>query len=198
MNNESQSESQSALESLWQSLNAELRSFFKRRLPDESLADDLIQETFLRLQAQQQKLDEIERLDSWVFRIARNLLVDYYRNEQRSPTRLTEQKNESQAAETESGENHNQHIGKWLREAIEQLPESLRDAVRMYEIESMSQQTIADKLGVSLSGAKSRIQRGRARLKQLLNQCCSLEMDARRNVVAYRQVGPDCNSACCD
>lgn len=186
------------LVAIWQSLHDELRMFFVRRLPNETLADDLLQETFLRLQEQEQKIDEVERLDSWVYRIARNLLVDYYRREQNSPIKSSDLETDNAATKPESAENHNQHLGRWLRDAIERLPVSYREALRMYELESMSQQAIADNLQISLSAAKSRIQRGRSRLKQLLMQCCSLETDSRGNIVDYQQVGTECNSDCCD
>jgi RNA polymerase sigma-70 factor (ECF subfamily) len=64
------------------------------------------------------------------------------------------------------------------------LPETIGDALRMYEIEGLSQAEIANRLGISLSGAKSRVQRGRRRLDELLRDSCRFELDRRGNVIA--------------
>jgi len=63
---------------------------------------------------------------------------------------------------------------------IEQLPEKYRVAIRLSEVEG-AQQDVADRLGLSLSGAKSRIQRGRLLLKGVLVQCCTFHRDRRGN-----------------
>ena len=68
---------------------------------------------------------------------------------------------------------------------IESLPEPYGDAVRLYELDGLPQQAIADRLGLSLSGAKSRVQRGREKLKEQLFACCSFQRDRRGNVIGY-------------
>jgi RNA polymerase sigma-70 factor (ECF subfamily) len=70
----------------------------------------------------------------------------------------------------------------WLGELIEEIPEPYRQAVKMSEIEELPQSKIAARLGLSISGAKSRVQRGRAMLKDVLDQCCTFEFDRRGNV----------------
>ena len=74
---------------------------------------------------------------------------------------------------------------------IAQLPDPYREAVELYELKGMPQQDIADKLGLSLSGAKSRVQRGREKLKSLLFSCCSFEQDRRGNIIGYERKNPD-------
>jgi len=85
----------------------------------------------------------------------------------------------------------------WLDEMIRSLPAGYRDAVQLAEIEGLSQQEVADRLGLSLSGAKSRIQRGREMLKDALDRCCHFEFDSRGNMMDYeprpdRTVCRDC------
>ena len=70
-----------------------------------------------------------------------------------------------------------------LRAFIELLPDTYREAVRLHEVEGLTQREVSDALGLSLSGAKSRIQRGRAELKRLLLDWCHIELDRRGNVV---------------
>jgi RNA polymerase sigma-70 factor (ECF subfamily) len=82
----------------------------------------------------------------------------------------------------------------WLEELIAQLPESYRQAVRLAEMEGLTQQEVADRLDLSLSGAKSRIQRGRAMLKDVLQQCCRFEFDRRGNLM---DIDPQPNRTVC-
>lgn len=65
------------------------------------------------------------------------------------------------------------------------LPEKYRKAVRLADLEGMTQAQLADHLGLSLSGAKSRVQRGREQLKALLTECCKFEFDCRGQIIDY-------------
>ena len=85
----------------------------------------------------------------------------------------------------------------WLDEMIGELPDSYREAVQLSEVEGLSQREVADRIGLSLSGAKSRIQRGRGMLKDALERCCRFEFDGRGNLMGYdpkpdRTVCRDC------
>lgn len=88
----------------------------------------------------------------------------------------------------------------WLPHMIAQLPETYREAVELYELKGDAQKKIADKLGISLSGAKSRVQRGREKLKSLLFDCCTFEQDRRGNLLGYSRNSndgcDDCDESC--
>ena len=84
-----------------------------------------------------------------------------------------------------------------MDEMVRSLPDGYREAVQLAEVEGLPQQAVADRLGLSLSGAKSRIQRGRAMLKDVLQRCCSFELDVRGRVMGCdpkpnQQVCRDC------
>jgi RNA polymerase sigma-70 factor (ECF subfamily) len=70
-----------------------------------------------------------------------------------------------------------------FRRMITELPEPYREAVQLTELEGLTQQELATRLGISLSGAKSRVQRGRAMLKDMLLECCRFEFDRRGGIV---------------
>ena len=84
----------------------------------------------------------------------------------------------------------------WLHELIRSLPDDYRDAVQLSEIEGLSQAEVGVRLGLSLSGAKSRVQRGRALLKRLLQECCHFDFDGRGSVLdcAPRPGGRSCEA----
>jgi len=63
------------------------------------------------------------------------------------------------------------------------LPEPYRKALVLTELEGLTQQELADKVGISLSGAKSWVQRGRQQLKEMLTECCAFEFDRRGGVI---------------
>jgi RNA polymerase sigma-70 factor (ECF subfamily) len=75
------------------------------------------------------------------------------------------------------------------------LPGPYREALLLTEYAGLTQQELAVRAGISLSGAKSRVQRGRERLKQLLLDCCHVELDRRGGIIDYR---PNCAGCSCD
>lgn len=186
--------SQVTTERVWELLSARLGSFIRSRVRDEQTADDLLQETFLRIHRKLGTLDDEQRLFPWVFQIARNLIADHYRSR---PAALPLTEPPAEDAEPEpSSSNCNEVVAGWIPAAIDHLPERYREAVRLYEMEGLSQREVADRLGLSLSGAKSRVQRGRKQLKATLEQCCSFELDRRGNILDWRQRRQRCLS--CD
>lgn len=182
-------------DAIWTHLSSDLRRFIRRRVSDDHVADDLLQETFVRVHRNIGTLQEADRLAAWVYQIARNVIHDHHRKATKSTVAL---------ADTDPADDCDDHLSQlrcrgagWLDEMIRSLPEGYHDAVQLAEIEGLSQQEVADRLGLSLSGAKSRIQRGRAMLKVVLEQCCHFEFDGRGNMMDYdpmpnRKVCRDC------
>jgi RNA polymerase sigma-70 factor, ECF subfamily len=180
---------------IWTHLSSDLRRFIRRRVSDDHVADDLLQETFVRVHRKIGTLQETDRLAAWVYQIARNVIHDHHRKATNATVAL---------ADTDPADECDDHLSQlrcqgagWLDEMLRSLPESYREAVQLAEIEGLSQQAVAERLGLSLSGAKSRIQRGRAMLKDVLEKCCHFEFDGRGNMMDYdpkpdRKVCRDC------
>ncbi len=174
--------SQPSTDAIWTHLSADLRRFIRRRVSDDHVADDLLQETFVRVHQHLAALQDAERETAWVYRIARNVIHDHHRRAAGTTVTLTDDPVD------ESDERPGCMRGRacdWLGEMVGQLPDGYREAVQLSEIEGLPQQQVADRLGLSLSGAKSRIQRGRVMLKDVLEQCCHFEFDRRGNVMDY-------------
>jgi RNA polymerase sigma-70 factor (ECF subfamily) len=166
-------------ESVWSELSSDLRRFFRRRVPDDHTADDLLQETFVRIHRAISTLKDDHRLAAWVYRIANNVLTDHHRK--RLPASVDNEA--SIAAPTPPTRSTIlEGASKWLNEIIDTLPEHSREAIRLSEIDGLTQQAVADRLGISLSGAKSRVQRGRNQLKDALLKCCRFDVDRQGNV----------------
>ena len=91
------------------------------------------------------------------------------------------------ASEDESNEQKDsvQGLASCLRRMVEQLPEPYREAMKLADFDGVPQQAIADRMGISLSGAKSRVQRGRQQLREMISDCCKVERDVRGNVLNH-------------
>lgn len=179
-------------EHVWQEMSQKLRQFFRRRLADEHQAEDLLQETFVRIHNGLGSLQDSERLAAWVYRIAHRTLADYARQ---GPAARESLPPSTRSVEELPQENYNEVIGGWLGQMVQSLPDTYRTAVELAELEGITQREVSERLGLSLSGAKSRVQRGRAKLKTLLLDCCHIEMDQRGNVVDYQRRG-ECDACC--
>lgn len=167
-------------DAIWAHLSSDLRRFIRRRVSDDHVADDLLQETFVRVHRNIGTLQEADRLAAWVYRIARNVIHDHHRKAANATVALAD------ADPVDDCDARLSRLrcqgGVWLDEMIRSLPEGYREAVQLAEIEGLSQQEVADRLGLSLSGAKSRVQRGRKLLKAELDRCCTFAFDRRGNL----------------
>lgn len=171
------------VEQAWHALSEGLRSFLRSRVPSDADADDLLQDVFVRVHEKIGSLQQSGRMESWVYQIARNAVADFYRRRVPRPAEAVEDVVDP-IDDPETSENPNRGVAAWLLLMIDKLPNTARDAVRMYEIEGIPQAEIAKRLHISLSGAKSRVQRGRQQLEELLRDSCKLEIDRRGNVIA--------------
>ena len=181
-------------EELWELFGERLKSFILRRVSDKQVAEDLLQETFIRVHTKLDGIDDVQRISSWVYQIARNLIIDHYRSRAKEAASIAD----DLEADSDEDQNINELVSSWLPYMISQLPDSYREAVELYELKGLAQQEIADHLNLSLSGAKSRVQRGRDKLKSLLFDCCSFEKDRRGNVIGFKRnnAPEECGGEC--
>jgi RNA polymerase sigma-70 factor (ECF subfamily) len=117
-----------------------------------------------------------------MYQIARNAIIDYYRS-RRNTTALTGKHDD--VADDENGEDAIVTLASSLRQMIEELPEPYRRAIILTELEGLTQRELAEREAITLSGAKSRVQRGRGLLKDMLLNCCHFDFDRRGAVLDY-------------
>ena len=169
----------------WQAYCAELVRFAVRRVDDAAVADDIVHDVLLKALTQLGVLEEPGKLRAWLYRIARNAIVDHYRTRRPSeplPEELaTDDVREVRRAERE--------LARCLTPLLGELPAPYRQALTLAELEGLPQREIARREGLSLSGAKSRVQRARTMLRDGLLACCRVELDRRGAVVDYLAPG---------
>jgi len=167
------------LEAVWREFAEPLRGFIRKRIGSDHDADDILQQVFLKIQTRLDSLRETEKLQAWLYRITRNAIVDHYR-QQRPRESLPE---ELAADDPADDRRCAMELARCLRGMVERLDPRYRDALRWSELDGLPQRDVATRLGLSLSGAKSRVQRGRAKLKQMLLDCCRFETDRYGNIL---------------
>ncbi len=173
---------------------ADLRAFVRRRVADEHTADDLAQEVLARFAVQLQGDDKPRDPAAWLFRVARNRIVDHLRaarTRRQVATGADERLLEVVSEPVDDLDLAPLHAS--FRAFLHELPPQDREALLLTHYEGLTQAELALRLGVPVSTAKSRVQRARARLAQALAACCTFELDRRGGIVDYRRRGPgDC------
>jgi RNA polymerase sigma-70 factor (ECF subfamily) len=173
-----------------------LHNYIAIRVNDSDDAADILQEVFIKIAYRLDSLSHEEKLRSWIFTITRNSIVDYYRkNASQKKTELTEKIiNE---AEDEDDVDVTKGLDKCLKGFIQQLPERYRDIIVDSEIKGIKQKDLVEKYNIAYPSVRSRVQRGRSHLKDLLLNCCTIEADDRGNVLAATPKD-NCGSGCED
>lgn len=167
-------------------LAADLTAWFRRRAPAE-LIDDLVQDTFVRVHAGLPGLRDPERVGAWVFQIARNTLADTLRKTPEPTAPLEDGPNLPTIDAVDPFPDPGAVLASWLPTLVDDLPEPYRTALRLTELEGLSQAELADRLGLSRSGARTRVQRGRALLLRRLEACCRIEREGARVIDWHRR-----------
>jgi len=170
-------------------LEERLRPFVARRVPGSEV-EDVLQDVFLRAQRALPDLRDDERFGAWLYRVARSAIAESHRQRFRHPLADPEAPEATAVVETSGVSPLEAEVAAYLVPLINQLPSPYRETLTLTELEGLTQQAAAVVLGISLSGAKSRVQRGREKLRELLGECCRIGVDARGRVIDCEPLRP--------
>src|SRR5690606_36869069 len=160
----------------WQELHGNLRAFIARRVQNQADVDDLVQRVVLQIVKGLDTLRDAGRLHAWVYRTARNVIIDYYRSAGSRREHAAGDAVDLEAADGPSAPaSADDDDGAALRELaaclapmLARLSPASQEAFRMIDLEGETQHEAARRVGLSLSGMKSRVQRGRQELRAVL------------------------------
>jgi RNA polymerase sigma-70 factor (ECF subfamily) len=179
-----------SVESIWENFASQLRSFIRARVRDHTVAEDILQEVFVKIHRNLPTLKASEQVEAWVWRIARNAISDHFRRARPGEPLSTEFAGEAEVPVEVPD------LSPCVRRFVGELPPTYRDALVLTEWQGMTQEQMAKRLGLSISGAKSRVQRARLQLKELLLDCCRFELDRRGNVLEMQPRRMKCKAEC--
>ena len=166
-------------EAVWIEFSDQLSQFICSRLADKSLADDILQDVFLKIHSHIDTLKDDTKIRGWIYQITRNIIIDHYRT-QKTEMEIPEN---LPVVDEISQNTTSQEIASSLRTLVEELPEKYGQALLLTEFQGVTQKELAQKLGISVSGAKSRVQRARKMVKDMLMQCCHFEFDRYGTII---------------
>ena len=169
------------IETAWNKYHRKLLSFIRTKINSHEDAEDVLADVFIKLARQAESSRIPQKLPNWLHCVTRNSIIDYYRTKRPTetlPDELAQNRSEPQAIST---------LSACLMPIIEELPDSYRLPILLSEIEGKSQQQVAETLGLSLSAVKSRILRGRKKLKDLMAKRCTLYHDESGQLVDYKE-----------
>lgn len=184
-------------EFIWTACRAKITDFVKIRVSNNYHVEELVQEIFIKIHKNIDKLKDNTKLSSWVFTICRNTVIDYYRKnkphfEPIDDFDIDEESNSDSLVDKDE-RNLNDEIVSALQPMIGSLPEIYAQAIDLVELKGVSQVDLAQKLNISVSGAKSRVQRARQMIKESLMNCCHYEFDKYGTVIGVK---PKCCCCC--
>ena len=165
------------VESIWNEVASQLRSFIRSRVRNHASAEDILQEVFIKIHQKLPTVRASERLEAWVWRITRNAIADHFRR-----SRPSEQLPPDLASNSEDADDA-PDLRPCILRFLNELEPKYRDALLLTEWQGLTQDQLGKRLRLSSSGAKSRVQRARGQLKKLLLACCEFELDRRGNVL---------------
>jgi len=166
---------------IWEDFNQAIRDYVESRIGKQALVDDIVQDVFLKLMNKIATIEEVNDIQPYLFKMAKNTITDHFRAQKKLaiPTNLAQDLDQQK-----DGLDLNQIISKHcIIPFIENLDSKYKEALMLSEIEKMPQKELAKHLNISYSGAKSRVQRGREKLKESLMACCNFETDSYGNLI---------------
>jgi len=171
-----------ATEQVWEGFRQRLFNYVQARSRSPADAEDILQNVFIKVHLRLATVQDETRLTSWLYRVTHNQIVDYYRKQRPTPCGIAD----PSVADDDTDDDAERTLAPFLVDLIDELPDKYREALTLTEIEGLSQRELGRRLGLTNSGAKSRVQRGRTMLRDRLLDCCQIELDCRSHVIDYQ------------
>lgn len=184
-------ETNTLIEQTYTELRNELKAYINSRVNNESEAEDILHDVFIKAHSGIENLKDTSKLNGWIYRIAKNSIIDYYRT--RKPHSDINEFDITDGAEEITAA---KKLEPSLRAFLTYLPPIYREALVLADFKGMSMASLAKKLNLSVSAVKSRVQRARKMLKDQFLKCCHFEFDKFGAVIDYHPV--NCGNCACE
>jgi RNA polymerase sigma-70 factor, ECF subfamily len=185
------------VDAVWRDFRGPMLSFIGRRVSDRDSAEDILQDVMLRIHRHAAELTEVSAVSGWIHEIARNAIIDHYRRavvRREQPIGAGLELEHPPPVEPEPvPAEARAELAACLAPLLAQLPAIYREALQLTDLEGLTQAAAAARVGLTTSGMKARVRRGRGQLKELLTNCCEVALDRRGGVIDYRPQSDDCS-----
>jgi RNA polymerase sigma-70 factor (ECF subfamily) len=183
---------------IYNDFHRSLLSYIRSKIRIKEDAEDILQNVFVSISSNINKLSDTEKLKSWIHAITRNAIIDYYRKHSKKENRSIDD-NMADLLLAEEGDDSTKGLDNCMSTMIDLLPEEYRSIIIDSEIYGIKQKDLAVKYNMAYPSLRSRVQRGRERLKQLYYNCCDIATDTRGNILEARSKN-SCSGPCdpCD
>lgn len=175
---------------IWEEISIPLKKFIIKHVQNEYDAEDILQDIFCKIYDHIEGVKDKNKIHAWVYKITRNAIIDYYRSKMVT-VELTDLPDTGLNANFMDS-NVSCEVAACLKVMLQHLPEKYREAIVLTEFENLTQKELAQRLGLSVSGAKSRVQRARSKLKEIMLRCCYVEFDRLGNITDYKHKHTTC------
>jgi RNA polymerase sigma-70 factor, ECF subfamily len=162
-----------------------VRDFIARRVGDTETTEDLTQEVLLKAHRSGVDGNTIDDMAAWLYRIARNTVIDHYRRRSRHPDPDPLPPDPPVANEDERDQRAVRELASCLGPLVADLEPIYREALSLTDLGGLSQAEAARRVGISGSGMKSRVQRARAQLRTAVSNCCAVHTDRAGRISDY-------------
>ena len=159
---------------LYQRYQQRLLAYVSQRISTTADAEDIVQSIFVKIQQHPPYIDNQPKLEGWLLQVTKNTLIDYWRK-QKNTVPLSDEHDVAAEEDNSIEENPWLNLSCCLLAMIQDLPEKYRQAVELADLQEIKHKDIAMMMGISESGVKSRVKRGREKLHDLLVSCCSVD-----------------------
>src|SRR5512133_1452353 len=166
---------------IWSKFSGELRGFIANKVGNKEIANDILQTIFVKIHSNIETLRNQEKIRGWIYQIAKTTIINFYREEFKRKSLGESDLAYKEDVSVEADE----VLARGIRSIIQLLPEDYAQAIYLTEYEGLSQTQLAEELGLSVSGAKSRVQRARYKIKEPLHQFCHIEFDIYGTAIEY-------------
>lgn len=169
----------STVSEIWKENSAKLKNFICNKVDHQTICEDILHDVFLKLITNEERIKLVNQRSSYLIKIAHNLVVDFYRKQKKSEAEIVDDSNTNFNEELSDTEFSDVCVMNF----ITRLPPIYSEALILTEINGISQKQFAEKLNLSYTAAKSRVQRARKMLKESILACCPYQFDKYGNII---------------
>lgn len=170
---------------IWEEYKSSLLGYIQKRVSNDDDAKDILQDVLLKSYQFCSKGKTVLHLKSWLYKITQNTIIDHYKKVNKNvpfdSDPMYEQNEQSRIGEA----------SEYIKVLLKLLPDKYAVPLIMYDLEEIDQKIISEKLNLTLPNIKSRIQRGRVKLKERFLECCIVSFDDKGEMVSF-DIKPQC------